>query len=107
MRFYPLEKLINLHDGYRRVFKIDSHALLLLQHDGALHLIQATCPHRAQGLDEAVIQGDQLECPLHGYRFSLRDGTVLRASEEPCRGLKVYPLEYEGNEVGVLLDERD
>ena len=106
MRFYPLEKLINLHDNYRRVFKIDSHAMLLLQREGELHLIEATCPHREQGLQAAALHGDEIECPRHGYRFSLRDGRVLHAAEESCRGLKVYPLEYEGNEVGVLLGER-
>ena len=31
MRFYPLEKLINLHDDYTRQFKIDHLQLLLLQ----------------------------------------------------------------------------
>ena len=31
MRFYPLEKLINLHDDYSRQFKIDNLQLLLLQ----------------------------------------------------------------------------
>ncbi len=41
MRFYPLEKLINLHDGYTRQYKIDSLQLLLLQRDGQLHLIEA------------------------------------------------------------------
>ncbi len=40
MRFFPLEKLINLHDQYTRRFKIDSLQLLLLQRDGALTLVK-------------------------------------------------------------------
>ena len=40
MRFYPLEKLINLHDSYSRQFKIDNLQLLLLQRDGELYLIE-------------------------------------------------------------------
>ena len=31
MRFYALEKLINLHDNYTRQFKIDHLQLLLIQ----------------------------------------------------------------------------
>ena len=36
MRFYPLEKLINLHDNYTRHFKIDHRQLLLIQRRGEL-----------------------------------------------------------------------
>jgi hypothetical protein len=39
MRYYSLEKYINLFDGYRKVFKIDSHHLMLLQLDGDRYLI--------------------------------------------------------------------
>jgi hypothetical protein len=43
---------------------------------------------------------------MHRYRFSLLDGSLLYRSDQPCRALKTYQLEYRGNEVGVLLDER-
>jgi nitrite reductase/ring-hydroxylating ferredoxin subunit len=105
VRFYPLEKLINLHDGYARQFKIDSHQMLLLHSGGELFLIEGRCPHREQVLDGGCIEGDALVCPLHGYRFSIRSGQLLHASEEPCRSLRVYPVQYEGTEVGVLLED--
>ncbi len=105
MRFYPLEKLINLHDGYTGHFRIDHRQLLLFQREGERHLIEATCPHRAHPLDQASLERDTIQCPLHHYRFSLRDGGLIQASEEPCRNLKVYELLYEGNEVGVMLDD--
>lgn len=103
MRFYPLEKLINLHDGYRRQFKIDHLQLLLIQREGQLYLIEAHCPHRAHPLDSASIENDVIECPLHHYRFALADGTLLQHSEEPCRALKTWEIAYEGVEVGVML----
>ena len=104
MRFYPLEKLINFHDGYAQTFRIDAYHLLLVQRDGERHLIEANCPHRENPLDVASIDADSVTCPLHGYRFKLRDGSLIHATEEPCRGLRVFDLIYEGNEVGVMLD---
>ncbi len=105
MRFYPLEKLINLREHYTRRFKIDSLQLLLLQRDGALTLIEANCPHRGHPLEEADIAGGVLRCPLHQYRFALGDGVVLAHTEEPCRGLRVFEIAYVGTEVGVMLDD--
>jgi nitrite reductase/ring-hydroxylating ferredoxin subunit len=104
MRFFPLEKLINLHDGYRRRFKIDQLDLLLVQRRGELYLIESHCPHRQHPLEAAIIDNGIVQCPLHQYQFALNDGRVLRATEERCRGLRVFPVVYEGNEVGFLFD---
>jgi nitrite reductase/ring-hydroxylating ferredoxin subunit len=106
MRFYPLEKLINLHDDYHRNFKIDALQLLLIQRGGELFLIEARCPHREHPLEHGTIDGEVIQCALHQYRFGLRDGQLLQVTEEPCRALRTFPVIYEGNEVGVLLEAR-
>lgn len=105
MRFYPLEKLINLHEGYMRKFKIDNLQLLLIQNEKELHLIEANCPHKAHPLDTASIENGLVRCALHQYQFAITDGRLLHYTEEPCRGLRTWKLHYEGNEVGVMLDE--
>ena len=105
MRFYPLEKLINLHDNYMRHFKIDHREMLLLQRRGELYLIEAHCPHRAHPLDAATIDDGVIQCAAHHYQFDLSDGRLLHASEQRCRNLQTYPLVFEGNEVGVMLDD--
>ena len=103
MRYYSLEKLINLHDNYRKLIKIDQHNLLLIQIDGVLHLVESLCPHRGHPLSESDILGDSLRCPLHGYEFDIVSGKLLKATEEPCRNLVTYNLVYENTEVGVML----
>ncbi len=105
MRFHPLEKLINLRDGYTARFKIDNLSLLLLQRGEQRLLIESHCPHREHPLDVATIDGDRIQCALHQYQFSLSTGELLIATEEPCRGLRTFELIYEGNEVGILLED--
>jgi len=105
MRFLSLEKLINLHDGYRREFKIDHHRLLLLQTGGEHYVVEAYCPHLEHPLMEARIDNGELLCPLHGYRFSLLSGQVLASTREDCRPLRTWPVAYEGADVGVVWDE--
>jgi nitrite reductase/ring-hydroxylating ferredoxin subunit len=103
MRYYALEKYIDLHDGYRRVFKIDQHRLLLIQEAGALHLYAAWCPHRGHPLEEADIIDNRLRCPLHGYQFDLMTGELKVATEERCPGLRQYPVVQRERDVGVML----
>ncbi len=105
MRFQPLEKLINLSDGYSRQFKIDNLQLVLTQRMGEIHIFEANCPHRSHSLSTAVIDAGILRCPLHGYEFSLADGRLLHATEERCRGLRLYPVIYRGNELGLMLED--
>ncbi len=104
MRFYALEKLINLHDAYSRQFKIDNVQLLLIQRDGELYLIEGHCPHRGHPLDVATLDSGVIQCALHHYQFAIADGRLLHATEQPCRGLRTFNVVYEGNEVGVMLD---
>ncbi|GAB3381267.1 Rieske (2Fe-2S) protein [Spongiibacter taiwanensis] len=103
MYYRSLDKLINLYDGYCKVFKVDSHDMMLLQLDGQRYLIESRCPHREHPLTRADVQDMTLICPLHGYRFDLASGALRYHSEEPCRGLKLYELVYRDNEVGVML----
>ncbi len=105
MRFYLLEKLINLHDSYARNFKIDNLQLLLLQRKGELYLIEGRCPHRGHPLDVASLDSGVIQCTAHHYQFAIADGRLLHATEEPCRGLRTYQLVYAGNEVGLMLEE--
>lgn len=105
MRFYPLEKLINLHDSYSGLFKIDNRDLLLIQRKGERYLVEGRCPHRGHPLDVATLDGGVIQCVLHHYQFALGDGRLLHATEEPCRNLRTYALVYEGNEVGVMLED--
>ena len=104
MRFQSLEKLMNLHDGYRRAFRIDQLQLLLIQQGQDLFLLEAHCPHRGYPLLHADVEGGHLRCPLHGYCFDRTSGELRHASEEPCRNLKVYEVIYRDNEVGLMVD---
>jgi nitrite reductase/ring-hydroxylating ferredoxin subunit len=96
--FRSLERLINLFDGYRRAFRIDGVEVLLVQEEGQRWIFGRRCPHAGQALDEAPVSADCVQCPRHGYRFSLQDGSALGP---PCASLPVYTVVYEGNRLGV------
>ena len=56
MAFQPLERLMNLYDGYRNVFRVAGQSLLLIQEEGRCYLLLNQCPHQLRPLEHAVIQ---------------------------------------------------
>lgn len=104
MRFVALDKLINLYEGYRRVFTVGRTRLLLLQLEGELHLVSADCPHSGADLHYASLYQDRdrpiIRCAQHGMEFDIRNGRNL-SQQGACQPLTIYDVAYDGNEVGV------
>jgi len=46
MRFLALDKLINVQEGYRKRFKIDSTDLILSKENDQIVAFGAVCPHQ-------------------------------------------------------------
>jgi nitrite reductase/ring-hydroxylating ferredoxin subunit len=96
--FVPLERLINLNEGYRQVFKVAGRDLLLLVVDDQPLLLEDSCPHQGAPLRGATLVGTVLRCQRHGIEFQLPSGRALQAS---CPALKMLPLAYSGDRIGV------
>jgi nitrite reductase/ring-hydroxylating ferredoxin subunit/uncharacterized membrane protein len=52
-------------------------AVLLLRQGGEIHAIANTCAHLGGPLCEGELEGEVVQCPWHGSRFSVRDGHVV------------------------------
>lgn len=104
MRFLPLERLINLHEGYRQAFKIDGAHIILLHEEGDTFAFSRTCPHQHYQLDYAKVNDGIVVCSAHGFEFDLRrDGRLVKPAGFPCSGLTTYTLVYEGDRVGIMI----
>jgi nitrite reductase/ring-hydroxylating ferredoxin subunit len=99
--FFPLEKLHRLYDGYIRAFKVAGVDLLLLQSEGQAYLIANRCPHMQAPLTYASLKQNLLRCPLHGIEFDLISGRARGGCPAP---LQKFPITYEGNQLGVVLN---
>lgn len=99
MPFVALEKLHQLHDGYRKAFTLGGEPLLLLHENGKTLLIKNACPHAGAPLTYATCVGNAVRCPLHGMEFDLVSG---RSRSPACANtLQFLPLIYEGSSIGV------
>jgi len=71
---------------------------------GGLCATQAMCTHKAGPLSEGAFDDGTVACPLHGARFDIWTGAVLRG---PARlPLRTYPVVVDGDVGHVITDAR-
>lgn len=56
----------------------EGRQVLLYRQDGALYALDDVCSHAGGLLSRCPVDGLTATCPLHGSRFSLTDGRVIR-----------------------------
>ena len=65
---------------------------------------EGMCTHEAQHLEDGLVIGTVIECPLHGGRFEISTGKALSAPV--CVDLKTYPVKVEDGDVYIQPGER-
>lgn len=69
---------------------------------GEFCALNDTCSHALASLAEGWVEGDTIECPLHGAAFSLHTGAALSLpATEP---VATHRLEIRGEEIWLLPD---
>lgn len=104
MAFVALEQLSRLHDGYQQAFNVEGKALLLCQLEGQVFIVENRCPHMDVSLTNATqLPGPMLRCSAHGIEFDLQSGKAQGPLADTLDCLKMFPLVYEGTQIGVDL----
>jgi 3-phenylpropionate/trans-cinnamate dioxygenase ferredoxin component len=76
------------------VKRIDDPAIAVFNVGGTLFAISDTCTHAEASLSEGRVDGETVECPLHGACFDLRTGDALTPPAiEPVQTFRVVEQE--------------
>jgi len=87
--------LSDLPPGQLRPVEAEGEEILVCRSDEGFHALENRCPHAMVRLDGAALSGCILECPLHGGRLDVRDGSP---QGPPIRRRAVlYPLRELGS----------
>lgn len=65
----------DLAPGGLRPIEAAGHKLLVCRVGDEFFALENRCPHVAIQLDQGRLQGSLLECPLHGGKLDVRDGS--------------------------------
>lgn len=84
---------------------LDGEDVALYNLGGRYHATENICTHAMARLSDGYLDGDTIECPLHGGRFDIRTGSAL--TPPACAAIKVFPVRLDGDDILVDLGEED
>jgi nitrite reductase (NADH) small subunit len=87
-------------DGKIKCVSVGKKKLAVMRLEGDLFAFDGLCPHVYGPMHRSEINGTILTCPLHGWRFDLRDGG---REIHHYRSLAMYETKVEGEEVYVKI----
>jgi 3-phenylpropionate/trans-cinnamate dioxygenase ferredoxin subunit len=89
----------DLEPGTAIAVSVDGVDVAVVRDGEDFYAVYDECSHAAIALSEGDVEGDQIECWLHGSRFDLRTGkpTNLPATEP----VAIYPVKVQGSDVLV------
>jgi nitrite reductase (NADH) small subunit len=87
---YNLGPVSRIPLGEGRTFQLEEAAVAIFHtRSGQVFATQATCPHRGGPLSDGLIGANKVICPLHAWRFDLKNG---QAEGQSCEHLATYPV---------------
>ena len=99
-----LQKALSLEElprGSKKAVKLGETEILLVHTaEGALHAVEAKCPHAGAPLEGGAVCNGRLICPWHMGTFELETGQLVEPP--PLRSLKIYAAQVEGD--AILVD---
>ena len=74
-------------EGYS--YKVNNMVVAVFHVDGQFYAIEDACPHMGASLSTGYLEGCVVSCPLHAWRFDVRDGTWC---DNPRVSTDAYPV---------------
>ncbi|MCC7487590.1 MAG: non-heme iron oxygenase ferredoxin subunit [Burkholderiales bacterium] len=94
-----------LAPGEWRSVDVDGTQVVVMNLGGEYHAIEDVCTHDGGRLTGGFVTGEEIVCPRHGARFSVRTGQALCApAYEPTAK---FPVRVENGEIQVRDDRWD
>ena len=92
----------SLGEGQMVGATVGDRQILAYNVGGEIYATDAICTHAFAQLTDGILDGDVIECPLHGACFSVKTGKVL--GPPASQDLQTFPTRIVGDDVQVRID---
>ena len=76
-------------EGTGKALTVNGVEVAVFRRGDRLWALANACPHAGGSLAGGELDGDEVVCPLHGYRFDVRTGAC---STDPALRARVFPV---------------
>jgi nitrite reductase/ring-hydroxylating ferredoxin subunit len=109
-KFTPVLSESNLPDG--KPVRVDHNGtpILLVRSGSQIYALGETCSHLGGPLSEGKLEGEIIQCPWHGSRFSIRDGHVIdgpAVHPQPCLEARIRSGQIEVRKANCRVPTED
>ena len=94
----PMVRSQDIAEGSATLLRAKGEEMAVFKSNGQLYGIQNICPHEGGLLCNGWIEGGEVVCPLHGYKFDLKTGAC---STDPKLKVKVFKLVAQGDQYSL------
>jgi len=103
--YIPVAKLGEVAPGAVIRVEVAGRAIALYNLDGTLYATDEICSHAYASLAEGFVDGETIECPLHGATFSIKTGEAL--SPPAVEPLATYAVRVDGDDILVAIPQKE
>lgn len=97
--FVKVAEVGEIAPGEMKVVDVGEAQILLVNVEGNIHACDDICSHAYASLSEGDLNGDEVECPLHGSAFNIVTGEALTPPAEDS--IRVFEVRIDGQDVLV------
>lgn len=85
--------------GSGKFFDVDGEPVAIFHVDDNFYATSDVCTHEEASLSEGELEGEEVECPMHGARFNVRTGAVLCLPA--VTKLQTFPVRVVGKDIEI------
>ena len=100
-KYVTVAKVGDLEPGELMYVEVGDEPVCLINLEGELYALNDTCTHEEASLSDGTIEGDEIECPLHGGAFAIRTGQPV--AFPVVVPVETYGVRIAGDEVQVAV----
>ena len=100
--FQTVAKVGSIPEGEGRAFPVNGQLIAVFLRDGAYFAINDACPHMGASLSAGYLDGTEVICPWHAWRFCVTDGLWLDNPKSKVR-TESFEVRIVGDEIRVAL----
>ncbi len=101
--YTTVAKVGSIEEGNGASFEVNGRMVAVFLVNGQYHAIDDQCPHMGASLAGGRLEEGVVSCPLHAWRFRVKDGTWC---DDRRVSIDSFEVRVQGDEIQVQVAER-